>query len=132
MYEFQEIVALGNAERQHGWTVFSGMDEQCLFACMFGSHGNIGSTLNFMPQIYAAIREKCRAGDYDAACELQLQANEATRTAISFGFMGALYEILSMQGFDCGAPRLPNLPLSSEERQRLRKAVKAFDFVQTL
>ncbi|MEZ4620529.1 MAG: dihydrodipicolinate synthase family protein [Caldilineaceae bacterium] len=48
MFEFRRIVDLGQGK----WTVFSGMDEQCLFAAMFGSSGNIGSTLNYMAGAY--------------------------------------------------------------------------------
>ena len=48
MFEFRQLVKL----RQENWTIFSEMDEQCLFAVMAGSHGNVGSTLNFMPGVY--------------------------------------------------------------------------------
>lgn len=124
MYEFRSIVEL----RNDNWTVFSGMDEQCLFAAMFGSSGNIGSTLNFMPGVYREIRECCKNGDLERGSQLQLQANKVTKVAISFGYPGALKEIMKILGFDCGKPRLPNLPLPAERRDALRDELQAAGF----
>ena len=128
MFEFRAVLELGGAGRKHGWTVFSGMDEQCLFAAMFGSSGNIGSTLNFMLPAYKAIHEQVQSGDFAAARDLQLRANKATQTAASFGFMGALYAIMAMLGVDCGEPRLPGLALSAEAKGELRRRLEALDF----
>ena len=106
MYEFRNIIEL----RSDNWTVVSGMDEQCLFAAMFGSCGNIGSTLNFMPGVYREIHECVKSGDLARGTELQLRANAVTKTVISFGFPGALKKVMGILGFDCGKPRIPNLP----------------------
>lgn len=130
MYEMEQILRLGEADRPFGWTVFSGMDEQCVFAAMFGAHGNIGSTLNFMPAIYKAIHRSLAEGDLARARDLQLKANCVTETAISFGFMGALYEMVNMLGFDCGEPRLPNLPLSADQRKALHRELEALNWTE--
>ena len=124
MYEFRHIVEL----RSDDWTVFSGMDEQCLFAAMFGSSGNIGSTLNFMPGVYRKIHECVKNGDMARGRELQIRANEVTRTVISFGFPGALKKVMGMLGFDCGKPRLPNLPFPEEKLDDLKAQLEAVEF----
>jgi N-acetylneuraminate lyase len=124
MYEFRSIVEL----RRDNWTVFSGMDEQCLFAAMFGSSGNIGSTLNFMPGVYRKIHECCKNGDLERGSQLQLQANRVTKVAISFGYSGALKEIMKILGFNCGKARLPNLHLPAEKRDALRDGLQAAGF----
>lgn len=116
MHEFRQIVTL----RDQDWTVFSGMDEQCLFAAMLGASGNIGSTLNFMPGVYREIHHLLRDGDVDRALELQIEANRVTAILQRFGFAGALREVMRMIGFDCGNPRLPALPLSDQDREALR------------
>jgi N-acetylneuraminate lyase len=95
---------------------------------MFGSSGNIGSTLNFMPGVYREIHACCRNGDLERGRELQLQANKVTKVAISYGFPGALKEIMKILGFDCGKPRLPNLPLPAEKRDALRNELQAAGF----
>ena len=128
MYEFNQIVQIGERLRPGSWTAFSGMDEQCLFAAMFGSSGNIGSTLNFMMGIYKAIHAAHQAGDLAGARDLQLRANEVTRTVISFGFVGAMREAMDMLGIPCGDPRLPGLPFPEERRGEFRQAMAAAGF----
>ena len=124
MYEFSHIVQL----REQDWTVFSGMDEQCIFAAMFGSSGNIGSTVNFMPRVYKQIRQYVLTGNIAKARDLQVKANEVTRVVISFGFMGALKEVMQLLGFDCGEPLLPNLPMPSEKRTELEMQLEKAGF----
>lgn len=124
MYEFRHIVEL----RSDDWTVFSGMDEQCLFAAMFGASGNIGSTLNFMPGVYREIHACCKNGDLTRGRELQIRANKVTSVLLPFGFPGALKEVMGMLGFDCGKPRLPNLPLLEEKRDSLHAQLETVDF----
>ena len=124
MYEFRHIVDL----RSDNWTVFSGMDEQCLFAAMFGSSGNIGSTLNFMPGVYREIHECVKNGDLVRGQELQLRANEVTRAVISFGFPGALKKVMGILGFDCGKPRLTNLPFPVEKTDDLKARLETLGF----
>lgn len=121
MYEFKRIVE----SREGNWSVFSGMDEQCVFAAMFGSCGNIGSTLNLMPGVYRQIHQCYRDGDLLNARDWQARANRVTETLIAFGFMGALYAALEMLGVPCGAPRLPALPLPNARKENLRAALEA-------
>ena len=124
MYEFREIVEL----RGDNWSVFSGMDEQCIYAAMQGACGNIGSTLNYMPGIYREVHNSYKKGDIAQGQELQVRANQVTRVLFSFGFFGALKEVMRMLGFDCGKPRLPHLPFAEEKRNDLRAQLEAIDF----
>ena len=129
MHEFRQIVDLGQRVfRAHNWTVFSGMDEECLFASMFGASGNIGSTLNYIPGVYREIHEACKRGDQALGTELQLKANQITSILFSFGFMGAMREVLRILGFDCGKPRLPNRPFDPQRRSELQAALDGADF----
>ena len=124
MYEFREIVEL----RGDNWSIFSGMDEQCIYAAMQGACGNIGSTLNYMPGIYREVHNSYKKGDIAQGQELQVCANQVTRVLFSFGFFGALKEVMRMLGFDCGKPRLPHLPFAEEKRNDLRAQLGAIDF----
>lgn len=124
MYEFREIVGL----RKDNWNIFSGMDEQCIYAAMQGACGNIGSTLNYIPGIYREIHTSYKQGDIAKGHELQVRANQVTGVLFSFGFFGALKEVMRMLGFDCGKPRLPQLPLVEEKREALRSELEAIDF----
>ena len=124
MFEFREIVEL----RGDNWSIFSGMDEQCIYAAMQGSCGNIGSTLNYIPGIYREIHNSYKIGDIAKGQELQVRANQVTRVLFSFGFFGALKEVMRMLGFDCGKPRLPQHPFAEERRDDLRTQLEAIDF----
>ena len=124
MYEFREIVEL----RRDNWSIFSGMDEQCIYAAMQGACGNIGSTLNYIPGIYHEIHNSYRTGDIATGQRLQVRANQVTRLLFSFGFSGALKEVMQILGFDCGKPRLPQLPFAKEKRDELQSELEAIDF----
>ena len=115
MFEFRRIVDLGQGQ----WTVFSGMDEQCLFAAMFGASGNIGSTLNYMAGAYREIHEAVANGDHVRGTDLQLRANIITAQLIDVGFLGGLKAVMTHLGFDCGATRLPNAMLPQDAWQPL-------------
>lgn len=129
MHEFRMIVDLeGEYSGPYQWTVFSGMDEECFFASLFGAHGNIGSTLNYIPGVYREIHAARAAGDMDKGTDLQLRANEVTRILFSFGFMGAMKEVMSLIGFDCEQPRLPARPFDPARRGDLRKQLEAAGF----
>ena len=124
MYEFREIVEL----RGDNWSIFSGMDEQCIYAAMQGACGNIGSTLNYIPGIYREIHDSYKKGNIAQGQHLQVRANQVTRVLFSFGFFGALKEVMRMLGFDCGKPRLPHVPFAEGKRDDLRAQLEAIDF----
>jgi N-acetylneuraminate lyase len=126
MYEMSRIVAL----REHDWTVFSGMDEQCLFARMFGARGNIGSTVNLMPGAYGALHRAFESGDWAHALDLQKRINRVIATLCDFGFTGAFKATFQFLGFDCGQPRVPNIPLPESELADLRAALHAVGFFE--
>lgn len=128
MYEFRQIVEMGDESRLGGWSIFSGMDEQCVFAALFGSCGNIGSTLNYMPRTYKAIHAAVAAGDCLKARDLQLQANKVTEVMINAGFMSALHAVMDRLGFPTGGPRLPNLALTKMQQDALFARLDAVGF----
>lgn len=121
MYELRGLIDLGAGR----WTIFSGMDEQCALAAMFGAPGNIGSTLNVMPGIYRRMHQAVAGGDFGRARDLQLQANRVTAALISFGVGGALREAMRLLGLECGEPRLPTAALAADQRVALRGALDA-------
>jgi N-acetylneuraminate lyase len=126
MYELSHLIAL----RNHDWTVMAGMDEQCLFAAMFGAHGSIGSTANVMPGVYQQIYQCYQTGDLMRGLELQKRANQVIDILISFGFTGAFKETLRYLGFDCGKPRLPNLALPEAQCKELQDKLEAVGFAE--
>ena len=118
MYEIAQIIDLGDAlPSGRGWTIFSGMDEQCLFAAMMRAPGNIGSTLNVMPGAYSKMRECYAAGDAAQALALQKQANRLTAVMIDHGVGAALRVSMKTLGIDCGPLRLPQETISPQKEE---------------
>lgn len=131
MHEFRMIVDLAREHKgDYAWTVFSGMDEECYFAALFGASGNIGSTLNYIPGVYREIHAATATGDVAKGTDLQLRANELTRILFGFGFMGAMKETMSLLGFDCGQPRLPARPFDPARRAELRRQLDEAGFAE--
>lgn len=142
MFELKRLVELGDQRQTNGlgrpevgqsragWTIFSGMDEQCVYAAMSGAPANIGSTLNPMPGAYREIRRRFDSGDLAGANELQLRVNRIIALLIGAGFPGALREAMRLLGFACGEPRLPFLPLADEKRELLRSQLAAAGFAE--
>lgn len=115
MFEMGQIAAY----RQENWTVFSGMDEQAALGLMYGAHGVIGSTLNFMPGVYRKIFEHVVGGEANRALEYQARANCVTQVMLELGFVGCMRAAMSALGFEVGEARLPNLPLAAGKRPEL-------------
>jgi N-acetylneuraminate lyase len=126
MYEFQQVVNL----RQENWYIFSGMDEQCLFARMSGASGNIGSTLNFMPGVYRKIHACFEQGKLAEAMEWQQKANKVIEILNEYTFMSGMTEVMRLLGFDCGSPRLPAFPLTEDQREALKADLQTVGFAE--
>ncbi|PIE35038.1 hypothetical protein CSA56_05790 [candidate division KSB3 bacterium] len=124
MYEFQQVVNL----HEKNWYIFSGMDEQCLFARMSGSAGNIGSTLNYIPGVYRKIHACFENGELAEAMQWQQKANQVTEILQGYQFMSGMAEAMRLLGFDCGVLRLPLFPLVEEQREMLQGDLQAAGF----
>ncbi|MYH63958.1 MAG: hypothetical protein F4148_20175, partial [Caldilineaceae bacterium SB0675_bin_29] len=120
MYEIAQIIELGDdLPAGRGWTIFSGMDEQCVFAAMMNAPGNIGSTLNVMPGAYSRMHASCKSGDFAQALSLQKQANRLTEVMINHGVAAALRVSMKALGIDCGPLRLPQETISPQQEEIL-------------
>lgn len=124
MYEMGQIALF----RKENWTVFSGMDEQAVLGLMYGAHGVIGSTLNFMPGVYRKMIEHLQAGEAEKALEFQTRGNRVTQIMLSLGFVGCMRAAMSKLGIDVGEPRVPNLPLPKEKRDLLFAKLEEVSF----
>jgi N-acetylneuraminate lyase len=126
MYEFQQVANL----REEDWYIFSGMDEQCLFARMSGATGSIGSSQNFMPGVYRKIYACFENGELAEAMEWQKKGNKVIETMYKYNFMSGMTEAMRVLGFDCGSLRLPLSPLAEGQREVLMADLQALGFAE--
>ena len=124
MYEMTQIIQIA----KDPWWVFSGMDEQCVFAAMCGATGAIGSPVNIMPGLYKTIRRLVAENDQGTAYEYQQNTNRILSVLISYGYAGALRAALEFLGFDCDDPRPPEAPLAPSRMTQLKADLMAAGF----
>lgn len=94
--------------------IFNGLDEQLISGRVIGAEGAIGGTYGVMPELYLALDAHLRAGEIEAARELQNTCNEIIRVLCSaegnmFAVIKAVLKINA--GLELGGVRapLPNL-----------------------
>lgn len=107
-----------------GFHVLMGRDTLILAALHYGAAGAITSCGNVAPRIAVDIYEHFKAGRYQEALEAQFKLS-ALRIATNMGtFPVVVKEALNMLGFDVGDCAAPILPLSEEQRGRVRTVLK--------
>lgn len=124
IHEFQRCLELAPDRYQ----ILFGLDEMLLSALSVGADCMIGSTYNFMPDIYHKIMSAYHAGSHDAAQGLQYQAVQIISAFLNFSSLPAQKAIMRMTGMDCGPVRLPLIELTDDEERRLRHALADVGF----
>jgi N-acetylneuraminate lyase len=109
-----------------------GCDEFLLAAAALGATGAVGSTYNFAAPIYHRVLKAFAAGDLKTARDEQFRAVQMIQLIVRHGFMGATKAMMSMLGIDVGPARLPNVTLTSDQIQTLRRELEALGFFEWL
>lgn len=111
-----------------GLSCLAGNSALMLPALALGATGCVDGPPNVAPELWVAIWDAYQAGDLAAAVKAQERAAAVTALIRSFApcFHAACKAALSLRlGLDCGAPRLPNPPLTPHEYARLRQRLQA-------
>ncbi len=100
--------------------VFNGFDEMFLSGLAMGADGAIGSTFNFMPERFLAIKKLFDENRIKEARAVQSEANEIIKVVLDSGSLAAHKYLLTLRGIDCGICRKPFKPLGEEAKGKLR------------
>ena len=84
-----------------------GMDEMLLGALAMGARGGVGSTYNWMPRLYEALRAAFDRGDLDTARRLQALSIALVDAVAAPGYMGTSKALVSKLGVPVGPARAP-------------------------
>lgn len=103
-----------------------GRDEILLCGLALGVSGGVGSTYNFMPQLYYKLIDRYRSGDMDEANRLQLQAMEIIEVYAQYQGIPAGKAIMNHLGIRVGNPRLPFLPMNEKESLELFELIREY------
>lgn len=91
-------------------------------ALTLGATGCVDGPPNAAPELWLDIWNAYNDGDIGRAEVAQDRATELAMVVREMGLHPGMKELLSQRlGIDCGAPRPPGLPLSSEQREKVGK-----------
>jgi 4-hydroxy-tetrahydrodipicolinate synthase len=108
---------------QPGFSVLMGRDTLIYGALCYGATGSIASCANVAPRICADIYNKFKAGDMAGALEAQFNL-APLRIAFNIGtFPAVIKESLELLGIAAGSCMAPVGPMTSEERDELRRVL---------
>lgn len=125
LMEMAECLALNNGE----FEVLHGYDEILITGLAFGAVAGVGSTYNYLPQVYHGILAAMKKGDIQTARTLQMKSIEVVKIIIKYG--GGVRggkAIMNLIGIDCGLCRLPVTQFSDAEYQSLRGDLTKINF----
>jgi N-acetylneuraminate lyase len=116
-YEMQRIrERLGD-----DFLICSGADEMCVSGFLMGATSAIGSSYNFMPEVFVKITRDLEQGDFESAVKRQVIANDLIEIFGRYGYYASVKQAMKWLGADCGYNRRPFKRLKADEIQNLRK-----------
>ena len=98
---------------------YNGCDEMLLSGLSAGADGGIGTTYNFMPEMFLSIYELFNNGRMKEANAVQSMANKIIAEVVSKGTLSASKQMINFSGLDYGVCREPLLPLDETARSEL-------------
>lgn len=126
LMEMGECLALNNGE----FEVLHGYDEILISGLAFGAVAGVGSTYNYLPEVYHGILKAVKEGDFEHARKLQMKSIEIVKIIIKYG--GGVRggkAIMNLIGIDCGPCRLPIPAVSKEEYDMLKNDLLKIGFL---
>jgi N-acetylneuraminate lyase len=109
--------------------VLHGYDEILISGLAMGAIAGVGSTYNYIPDVYDGIFKSMQKNDLKTARYLQMKSIQVVEIIIKYG--GGVRggkAIMNHIGINCGDCRSPISPFSSKEEEALRKDLSKINF----
>ena len=120
-----DLFALERLRRRNpGALIYNGYDEMCLAGLCMGAHGAIGTTYNFMGDLFVALARLVAQSRLPEAFALQRMANVVIEAIIACGVMPSSKALLETMGVPGGGSRRPFRSLTAEDRVTLERAAR--------
>ncbi len=121
-YQMMELKRLTNGEMN----IINGPDEMLLMGLNAGADGGIGTTYNFMFDIYRGIFDKYHAGDLAGAQALQRKSAQIVSAAFAkYSCIPATKALVEALGYDVGNAAFPLARLTDAQKAEVVADVKA-------
>ena len=104
-------------------SIFIGSDALIFAALSVGAAGAVAGCANAFPRETIGIYQHFKRGDLLKSRRIQSDLRSFARTLNMGTYPSALKEALSILGHECGPARRPLVPLSKDERKKLRKSL---------
>ncbi len=113
------------------FSVLMGRDTLIYQGLIFGVRGAVPASGNVAPRLCVEIYDAVQRGDHAAAQAAQLRLNPV-RMSLNFGTApGGVKEALAMLDMPIGPARSPVGPFSTENKQKMRKALQSAGLLRT-
>jgi 4-hydroxy-tetrahydrodipicolinate synthase len=110
-----------------GLACFTGSHRLMLPALAIGAVGCIDGPPNMAPELFLEIWNAYHAGDRERAEVAQKRATEVSSMVVGSKYHAAIKAVIGCRlGIDCGDPRPPLQPLTSDEREQIPTKAAAF------
>lgn len=109
--------------------VLHGYDETLITGLALGAVAGVGSTYNYLPNIYQGVFDAMAVNDIAKARALQIKSIRTVEVIIKHG--GGVRggkAIMKNIGIDCGDCRLPIAPSTDREHEKLARELDAIGF----
>ncbi|HEX4792781.1 MAG TPA: dihydrodipicolinate synthase family protein [Humisphaera sp.] len=108
-----------------------GLDELLLSALVVGAQAAVGSTYNYASPLYLKMIEAFNAQDLTTARMCSQTAAEMVAVLLKYGVLRTGKAAMALAGVDCGPPRAPVSPLSTQERDEVAAAFERIGTVRS-
>lgn len=122
--DIQKCIELSNGR----FDILCGMDELLIYGLSIGVVSAVGSTYNFMPDIYLRLMDAFNRHDINEARRLQEFSTRIINIMISCGSISAGKNIMNLIGISCGQCRPPLKKLGDADRELLRQSLEKEGF----
>lgn len=123
-FELEQFKTNGQKVKNGEFLVFNGPDEQFIAGRSIGADAGIGGTYGVMPELFIKMHELVENAEMKKALELQRVVNDIIKDLLSGpSLYGVCKYILELRGIKTGSPRMPMLPIETEEQKELCKNI---------
>lgn len=112
-YQMMELKALTNGEMN----IINGPDEMLLMGLNAGADGGIGTTYNFMLDLYRGIYDSFTKGDLESAYGYQQRAIKVISVLKRYPIIPAAKVIMEAQGYAVGNATFPMARFTDEQKR---------------
>lgn len=115
---------------KNDYSMYWGTDEAFMMVYAAGNRHYVGSTYNFMRDLYFKMLTAYHDCNFDALTKLEETATNIYRILNDYNSLIAGKEIMKMIGIDCGPVRRPLKNLKETERQQLAERLEKSRFFE--